>query len=111
MQNICINNFDIISLPSDNLYIRFVKFLINTNTGYTVPNGNYSPINSDYGGYIVKNKDIEVKSTILKALDLKLKIEEECILKLENNYKLKLVEYDIELIKWLISIKEILQHC
>jgi hypothetical protein len=97
MLNICINNFDHLSLPSDNLYIRFAKFLINTNTGYTVPSGTYFQINSS--GYIVENKDIEVKSTILKALDLKLKIEEECILKLENNYKLKLVEYDIELVK------------
>lgn len=110
MLNICINNLNILSLPSDNLYIWFVQFLINTETGYTVPEGNYSLINSGYGGYNVENKDIEVQSTILKVLDLKLKILEECTLKLENNYKLKLVDYYIELVKWLISIKEILQR-
>ena len=102
MLNICINNFDIISLPNDNLYIRFAKFLINTDKVYTVPRDNYLFLNNNYSHlhtYVITNNKVSVKSTILKALNLKLKIEEECILKLENDYKLKLVDYNIMLAK------------
>jgi hypothetical protein len=46
--NLCINNFDHLSLPSDNLYIRFAKFLINSDRVYMVPKDNYLRINNYY---------------------------------------------------------------
>ncbi len=109
MLNLCINNFDPLSLPSDNLYIRFVKFLI-SEKGCTLPKYNNLYLNSDYGPFTVNNKEIEDKATILNILDLKLKIEQECKLKLEKNYRLKLEEYDLHLAKWLEEgLKEIWQ--
>ncbi len=109
--NLCINNFDIPrsdSMSSDNAYIRFANILRNSKRIYTVSLDNSLKIkHRDYLYQVscksttFENTGPMINSTILKVLDLKLKLEQECKLKLEKNYRLKLEEYDIHLAKWL----------
>ena len=90
---------------SSNLYIRFAKFLINSDKVYTIsriPGPSYFKYDSSshlHNNTLIENNQITGQSTILKVLDLKLKLKEECKLKLEKDYRLKLKEYDLELVK------------
>jgi hypothetical protein len=93
--NLCINNFDCISTSSDNLYYKFVNFLIKSPRVYTLPRDNYLKIDYNYIG----DNTATYQSFNMEILNLKSKIEKECLLKLEKEYKLKIAEYDTHLAK------------
>lgn len=108
--NLCINNFDHLSLPEDNLYIRFVRHLTESDRVHTVPRDNFLRINNNYGDFHTNKITNNNKgpSAVLNLLDIRLKLEQECKLRLERDYQLKFEDYRLSLVKYIEEgLKEI----